>query len=239
MVCGNFQFDGSSWYCGRHSISGITSYCARREKERDWSTRGSIWKCHCTGRRNDWVWASLQWRGTVPFYNTAQLHHTTPYHITPHDTTPHYTTPHHTRPHHITPHYTTRHHTLPHHITQQHTTPYTIPYHTIPYHTISYHIISYHTIPYNTMPYHTIPPVLYISLQVYRLCFNIWQISEKVELLLTERERLHDGWTECQTQYDQMYELAVFMKEAKQIETIMSSQEVWFQALRCVNPVWR
>lgn len=52
------------------------------------------------------------------------------------------------------------------------------------------------------------------------------QISEKVELLLNERDRLHESWTQCQTQYDQMYELAVFMKEAKQIETIMSSQEV-------------
>ena len=52
------------------------------------------------------------------------------------------------------------------------------------------------------------------------------QISEKVELLLNEREQLHESWTQCQAQYDQMYELSVFMKEAKQIETILSSQEV-------------
>ena len=43
---------------------------------------------------------------------------------------------------------------------------------------------------------------------------------------MNEREQLHESWTQCQTQYDQMYELSVFMKEAKQIETVMSSQEV-------------
>ena len=52
------------------------------------------------------------------------------------------------------------------------------------------------------------------------------QIAEKLEFLLGEREKLHMSWTQCQSQYDEMYEVAVFMKEAKQIETVISSQEV-------------
>lgn len=66
-------------------------------------------------------------------------------------------------------------------------------------------------------------------MRIYLDCpkrFNRFQISEKVELLLNDREKLHDSWTQCQAHYDQMYEVAVFMKEAKQIETIMISQEV-------------
>ena len=34
------------------------------------------------------------------------------------------------------------------------------------------------------------------------------------------------SWAQCQSHYDEMYEVAVFMKEAKQIENVMSSQEV-------------
>lgn len=34
------------------------------------------------------------------------------------------------------------------------------------------------------------------------------------------------SWTHCQSQYDAMYELAVFMKEVKQLETAMCSHEV-------------
>ena len=166
----------------------------------------------------------------VQHHSITQLSYTTPQHTLPNHITSRDTTPHHTIQHRTTPYQATSHHAKLHHTTRHDTTPY---------HITSYHTTTHHTTPYYTIPYYTIPchisPMLYISLQVYRLCFNIWQISEKVELLLTEREGLHDGWTECQTQYDQMYELAVFMKEAKQIETIMSSQEVRFYALRCVN----
>ena len=52
------------------------------------------------------------------------------------------------------------------------------------------------------------------------------QIAEKLELLLTEREGLYATWEDHKTELDQAYDLHVFLRDAKQIDTLTSSQEV-------------
>ena len=52
------------------------------------------------------------------------------------------------------------------------------------------------------------------------------QIAEKLELLLTERESLFATWEDNKTELDQAYDLQVFLREAKQIDTLTSTQEV-------------
>ena len=56
------------------------------------------------------------------------------------------------------------------------------------------------------------------------LCF--FQIAEKLELLLTEREGLYATWEDHKTELDQAYDLHVFLRDAKQIDTLTSTQEV-------------
>lgn len=53
-----------------------------------------------------------------------------------------------------------------------------------------------------------------------------YQIAEKLELLLTERESLFATWEDNKTELDQEYDLQVFLREAKQIDTLTSTQEV-------------
>ena len=53
-----------------------------------------------------------------------------------------------------------------------------------------------------------------------------FQIAEKLELLLTERESLYATWEDHKTELDQAYDLHVFMRDAKQIDTFTSTQEV-------------
>ena len=52
------------------------------------------------------------------------------------------------------------------------------------------------------------------------------QITEKLELLLTERESLYATWEDHKTELDQAYDLQVFLRDAKQIDTLTSTQEV-------------
>lgn len=52
------------------------------------------------------------------------------------------------------------------------------------------------------------------------------QITEKLELLLTEREGLYATWEDHKTELDQAYDLHVFLRDAKQIDTFTSTQEV-------------
>ncbi|XP_068689103.1 spectrin beta chain-like isoform X1 [Montipora foliosa] len=52
------------------------------------------------------------------------------------------------------------------------------------------------------------------------------EIAEKLELLLTEREGLYATWEDHKTELDQAYDLHVFLRDAKQIDTLTSSQEV-------------
>lgn len=53
-----------------------------------------------------------------------------------------------------------------------------------------------------------------------------FQIAEKLELLLTEREGLYATWEDHKTELDQAYDLHVFLRDAKQIDTLTSTQEV-------------
>ena len=53
-----------------------------------------------------------------------------------------------------------------------------------------------------------------------------FQIAEKLELLLTERESLYATWEDHKTELDQAYDLHVFLRDAKQIDTLTSTQEV-------------
>ncbi|KAK2560477.1 Spectrin beta chain [Acropora cervicornis] len=52
------------------------------------------------------------------------------------------------------------------------------------------------------------------------------EITEKLELLLTEREGLYATWEDHKTELDQAYDLHVFLRDAKQIDTFTSTQEV-------------
>ena len=45
-------------------------------------------------------------------------------------------------------------------------------------------------------------------------------------MLLTERESLFATWEDNKTELDQAYDLQVFLREAKQIDTLTSTQEV-------------
>lgn len=47
-----------------------------------------------------------------------------------------------------------------------------------------------------------------------------------MELLLTERESLYATWEDHKTELDQAYDLHVFLRDAKQIDTLTSTQEV-------------
>ena len=53
-----------------------------------------------------------------------------------------------------------------------------------------------------------------------------FQIAEKLELLLTERESLYATWEDHKTELGQAYDLHVFLRDAKQIDTFTSTQEV-------------
>ena len=53
-----------------------------------------------------------------------------------------------------------------------------------------------------------------------------FQIAEKLELLLTERESLYATWEDHKTELDQAYDLHVFLRDSKQIDTFTSTQEV-------------
>ena len=53
-----------------------------------------------------------------------------------------------------------------------------------------------------------------------------FQIAEKLELLVTEREGLYATWEDHKTELDQAYDLHVFLRDAKQIDTLTSTQEV-------------
>ena len=62
------------------------------------------------------------------------------------------------------------------------------------------------------------------------------QIAEKLELLLTERESLYATWEDHKTELDQAYDLHVFLRDAKQIDTFTSTQEVTYNNY---SPKWR
>lgn len=51
------------------------------------------------------------------------------------------------------------------------------------------------------------------------------EITEKLELLLTERESLYATWEDRKMEIDQVYDLQVFLRDAKQIERLTSTQE--------------
>ena len=55
-----------------------------------------------------------------------------------------------------------------------------------------------------------------------------FQIAEKLDLLLTERESLFATWEDHKTELDQAYDLHVFLRDAKQIDTFTSTQEVTY-----------
>ena len=63
-----------------------------------------------------------------------------------------------------------------------------------------------------------------------------FQIAEKLELLLTERESLYATWEDHKTELDQAYDLHVFLRDAKQIDTFTSTQEVIYNYY---SPKWR
>ena len=63
-----------------------------------------------------------------------------------------------------------------------------------------------------------------------------FQIAEKLELLLTERESLYATWEDHKTELDQAYDLHVFLRDAKQIDTFTSTQEVIYNNY---SPKWR
>ena len=63
-----------------------------------------------------------------------------------------------------------------------------------------------------------------------------FQIAEKLELLLTERESLYATWEDHKTELDQAYNLHVFLRDAKQIDTFTSTQEVIYNNY---SPKWR
>ena len=61
-----------------------------------------------------------------------------------------------------------------------------------------------------------------------------FQIAEKLELLLTEREGLYATWEDHKTELDQAYDLHVFLRDAKQIDALTSTQEVkWTVSFSC------
>ena len=61
---------------------------------------------------------------------------------------------------------------------------------------------------------------------VFFMIVSSFQIAEKLELLLTEREGLYATWEDHKTELDQAYDLHVFLRDAKQIDTLTSTQEV-------------
>ena len=63
-----------------------------------------------------------------------------------------------------------------------------------------------------------------------------FQITEKLELLLTEREGLYATWEDHKTELDQAYDLHVFLRDAKLIDTFTSTQEVIYNNY---SPKWR
>ena len=65
---------------------------------------------------------------------------------------------------------------------------------------------------------------------------SFFQIAEKLELLLTERESLYATWEDHKTELDQAYDLHVFLRDAKQIDTFTSTQEVIYNNY---SPKWR
>ncbi|KAJ7373044.1 hypothetical protein OS493_014188 [Desmophyllum pertusum] len=63
------------------------------------------------------------------------------------------------------------------------------------------------------------------------------EIAEKLELLLTERESLYATWEDHKTELDQAYDLHVFLRDAKQIDTLTSTQEVVLAGAELGNSV--
>lgn len=51
------------------------------------------------------------------------------------------------------------------------------------------------------------------------------EITEKLELLLTERESLYATWEDSKMEIDQVHNLQVFLRDAKHIERLTSTQE--------------
>lgn len=51
------------------------------------------------------------------------------------------------------------------------------------------------------------------------------EINEKLGALLEERQRLHSAWQHKKVHLDQLIDLHFFMREAKQILTLSSTQE--------------
>lgn len=52
------------------------------------------------------------------------------------------------------------------------------------------------------------------------------EIKEKFSQLLAEREKLHSAWQQKKVQLDQLIDLHFFLKDAKQIDSLCSTQEV-------------
>ena len=52
------------------------------------------------------------------------------------------------------------------------------------------------------------------------------KLTEKLELLLTERESLYATWDDRKTEVDQACDLHVFLRDARQVDSLYSSQEV-------------
>ena len=68
------------------------------------------------------------------------------------------------------------------------------------------------------------------------MVLSSFQVAEKLELLLTERESLYATWEDHKTELDQAYDLHVFLRDAKQIDTFTSTQEVIYNNY---SPKWR
>jgi spectrin beta len=55
---------------------------------------------------------------------------------------------------------------------------------------------------------------------------NYQEIQEKLQALLEERQKLHTAWQQKKVFLDQLIDLHFFLRDAKQLETMSSAQEV-------------
>nr|XP_002732400.1 PREDICTED: spectrin beta chain, non-erythrocytic 5-like [Saccoglossus kowalevskii] len=63
------------------------------------------------------------------------------------------------------------------------------------------------------------------------------EVKEKLDAVLHEREQLHANWQKKKDDLDQMYDYQVFMRDAKQLDTLSSQQEVYLASSDFGNAV--
>ncbi|XP_078000869.1 spectrin beta chain, non-erythrocytic 5-like isoform X3 [Glandiceps talaboti] len=63
------------------------------------------------------------------------------------------------------------------------------------------------------------------------------EIKEKLDAVLQDREQLHANWQQKKDDLDQMYDYQLFMRDAKQLDTLSSQQEVYLASSDFGNTV--